>query len=152
MFQENSYRLWEKEITPCSRITMLASINWAEKRSTAQFYECCLLEFVKVESLRAQVAQKDMFISELLDRIAIVECEVSQILCFLCMLRLRCGVVIYCLATGHCLGCWVLDTLNFQKCLCGFLMSLHLLSFTCKVAAVLCMCLAWRCSFLFPFS
>ncbi|XP_029000650.1 myocardial zonula adherens protein isoform X2 [Betta splendens] len=29
----------------------------------------------EVESLRAQVAQKDMFISELLDRIAIVECE-----------------------------------------------------------------------------
>lgn len=36
-----------------------------------------LFEFVKVESLRAQVAQKDMFISELLDRIAIVECEVG---------------------------------------------------------------------------
>lgn len=32
---------------------------------------------LKVESLRAQVAQKDMFISELLDRIAIVECEVG---------------------------------------------------------------------------
>ncbi|KAM9409619.1 myocardial zonula adherens protein isoform 2-T2 [Pholidichthys leucotaenia] len=29
----------------------------------------------EVESLRGQVAQKDMFISELLDRIAIVECE-----------------------------------------------------------------------------
>ncbi|XP_051799963.1 myocardial zonula adherens protein isoform X2 [Acanthochromis polyacanthus] len=29
----------------------------------------------EVETLRAQVAQKDMFISELLDRIAIVECE-----------------------------------------------------------------------------
>ncbi|KAM9860921.1 myocardial zonula adherens protein isoform 2-T2 [Aulostomus maculatus] len=29
----------------------------------------------EVESLRSQVAQKDMFISELLDRIAIVECE-----------------------------------------------------------------------------
>ncbi|XP_061599633.1 myocardial zonula adherens protein isoform X5 [Cololabis saira] len=29
----------------------------------------------EVQSLRAQVAQKDMFISELLDRIAIVECE-----------------------------------------------------------------------------
>ena len=34
------------------------------------------LENVKVESLRAKVAQKDMFISELLDRIAIVDCEV----------------------------------------------------------------------------
>lgn len=32
---------------------------------------------LKVESLRAQVAQKDMFISDLLDRIAIVECEVG---------------------------------------------------------------------------
>ncbi|XP_071344943.1 myocardial zonula adherens protein isoform X2 [Trachinotus anak] len=32
----------------------------------------------EVESLRAQVAQKDMFISELLDRIAIVECENRQ--------------------------------------------------------------------------
>ena len=37
------------------------------------------LKFVKVETLRAQVAQKDMFISELLDRIAIVECEVRKI-------------------------------------------------------------------------
>lgn len=36
--------------------------------------------FVKVQSLRAQVAQKDMFISELLDRIAIVECEVRQMI------------------------------------------------------------------------
>lgn len=36
----------------------------------------CLLSPSKVERLRAQVAQKDMFISELLDRIAIVECEV----------------------------------------------------------------------------
>lgn len=32
-----------------------------------------------MESLRAQVAQKDMFISELLDRIAIVECEVGGV-------------------------------------------------------------------------
>ncbi|KAG7230485.1 hypothetical protein INR49_024594 [Caranx melampygus] len=32
----------------------------------------------EVETLRAQVAQKDMFISELLDRIAIVECENRQ--------------------------------------------------------------------------
>lgn len=32
----------------------------------------------KVERLRVQVAQKDMFISELLDRIAIVECEVRH--------------------------------------------------------------------------
>lgn len=39
-----------------------------------------LLNCVQVESLRAQVAQKDMFISELLDRIAIVECEVRQTL------------------------------------------------------------------------
>lgn len=34
--------------------------------------------FVQVQSLRVQVAQKDMFISELLDRIAIVECEVRH--------------------------------------------------------------------------
>eukprot|EP00066_Takifugu_rubripes_P019337 XP_011608603.1 PREDICTED: myocardial zonula adherens protein-like isoform X3 [Takifugu rubripes] len=33
----------------------------------------------EVESLRAQVAQKDMFISELLDRIAIVECENNEL-------------------------------------------------------------------------
>lgn len=33
----------------------------------------------EVGSLRAQVAQKDMFISELLDRIAIVECENNEI-------------------------------------------------------------------------
>ncbi|XP_021441902.2 myocardial zonula adherens protein isoform X3 [Oncorhynchus mykiss] len=32
----------------------------------------------EVESLRAKLAQKDMFISELLDRIAIVECESMQ--------------------------------------------------------------------------
>ncbi|XP_067445919.1 myocardial zonula adherens protein isoform X5 [Thunnus thynnus] len=32
----------------------------------------------EVETLRAQVAQKDMFISELLDRIAIVECESNR--------------------------------------------------------------------------
>ncbi len=31
---------------------------------------------LQVETLRAKVAQKDMFITELLDRIAIVECEV----------------------------------------------------------------------------
>ncbi|XP_023140978.2 myocardial zonula adherens protein isoform X1 [Amphiprion ocellaris] len=33
----------------------------------------------EVETLRAQVAQKDMFISELLDRIAIVECENNEL-------------------------------------------------------------------------
>ncbi|KAJ0002111.1 hypothetical protein NQD34_001907 [Periophthalmus magnuspinnatus] len=33
----------------------------------------------EVESLRVQVAQKDMFISELLDRIAIVECENNEL-------------------------------------------------------------------------
>ncbi|KAG8001531.1 Myocardial zonula adherens protein, partial [Nibea albiflora] len=33
----------------------------------------------EVESLRAQVAHKDMFISELLDRIAIVECENNEL-------------------------------------------------------------------------
>ncbi|XP_028292303.1 myocardial zonula adherens protein isoform X2 [Gouania willdenowi] len=33
----------------------------------------------EVEALRAQVAQKDMFISELLDRIAIVECENNEL-------------------------------------------------------------------------
>ncbi|XP_047437077.1 protein GRINL1A isoform X4 [Mugil cephalus] len=33
----------------------------------------------EVESLRAKVAQKDMFISELLDRIAIVECENNEL-------------------------------------------------------------------------
>ncbi|XP_019742451.1 myocardial zonula adherens protein isoform X2 [Hippocampus comes] len=32
----------------------------------------------EVQTLRAQVAEKDMFISELLDRIAIVECESSE--------------------------------------------------------------------------
>lgn len=31
---------------------------------------------LQVETLRAKVAEKDMFITELLDRIAIVECEV----------------------------------------------------------------------------
>jgi len=31
---------------------------------------------LQVETLRAKVSQKDMFIAELLDRIAIVECEV----------------------------------------------------------------------------
>lgn len=53
----------------------------------------------KAERLRAQVAQKDMFISELLDRIAIVECEVrphskTWHVCSVCVkwrgLRLRC--------------------------------------------------------------
>ncbi|KAM3625518.1 uncharacterized protein V6R79_013435 [Siganus canaliculatus] len=33
----------------------------------------------EIESLRGQVAQKDMFISELLDRIAIVECENNEL-------------------------------------------------------------------------
>ncbi|XP_076011626.1 myocardial zonula adherens protein isoform X2 [Genypterus blacodes] len=33
----------------------------------------------EVESLRAQVAQKDMFIADLLDRIAIVECENNEL-------------------------------------------------------------------------
>ncbi|XP_039983087.1 protein GRINL1A [Xiphias gladius] len=33
----------------------------------------------EVQSLRAQVAQKDMFISELLDRIAIIECENNEL-------------------------------------------------------------------------
>ena len=61
------------------------------------------LELLKVESLRVQVAQKDMFISELLDRIAIVECEVRQILDR--VFSFCCGVLIYCMATHDCLGC-----------------------------------------------
>lgn len=34
--------------------------------------------FVQVTTLRAEVARKDVYISELLDRLAIVECEVKE--------------------------------------------------------------------------
>ena len=50
---------------------------------------------MQVGSLRAQVAQKDMFISELLDRIAIVECEVRLVYDWVRVcswLKLRCAV------------------------------------------------------------
>lgn len=36
-----------------------------------------LLFLFQVESLRASVVQKDLYIADLLDRIAIVECEVK---------------------------------------------------------------------------
>lgn len=36
-----------------------------------------MIFFLKVTTLRADVAKKDMYISELLDRLAIVECEVK---------------------------------------------------------------------------
>lgn len=57
-----------------------------------------------MESLRAQVAQKDMFISELLDRIAIVECEVGRpCVKHLCVVMVWCGCMSVHVPEG--LGC-----------------------------------------------
>uniref|UniRef100_A0A1A8AAD8 Polymerase (RNA) II (DNA directed) polypeptide M n=1 Tax=Nothobranchius furzeri TaxID=105023 RepID=A0A1A8AAD8_NOTFU len=53
----------------------------------------------EVESLRAQVAQKDMFISELLDRIAIVECEVRRRF-LVCLISVSDDNVVWC-GKGH---------------------------------------------------
>lgn len=72
---------------------------------------------MQVESLRAQVAQKDMFISELLDRIAIVECEVRPVFGWghYFVQFLVCGGYL-CMATDHCLGCYALSTLCVTVC------------------------------------
>lgn len=57
---------------PCTKCPLMKS-----------WHDYCNLIFLiikqtilQVETLRAKVAEKDMFITELLDRIAIVECEV----------------------------------------------------------------------------
>uniref|UniRef100_H3CVB2 Myocardial zonula adherens protein n=1 Tax=Tetraodon nigroviridis TaxID=99883 RepID=H3CVB2_TETNG len=54
------------------RIKHLNDMVFCQQRKVKSMIE-------EVESLRAQVAQKDMFISELLDRIAIVECENTEL-------------------------------------------------------------------------
>lgn len=65
---------------------------------------------MKVQSLRAQVAQKDLFISDLLDRIAIVECEVRRIL--------HCVFPV-------CFSFWCGELSMCAMCLCGLLTSLR---------------------------
>ncbi|RXN20849.1 myocardial zonula adherens -like isoform X1 [Labeo rohita] len=54
------------------RIKHLNDMVFSQQRKVKNMIE-------EVESLRAKVAQKDMFISELLDRIAIVECENNEL-------------------------------------------------------------------------
>ncbi|KAK2914117.1 hypothetical protein Q8A67_002516 [Cirrhinus molitorella] len=54
------------------RIKHLNDMVFSQQRKVKTMIE-------EVETLRAKVAQKDMFISELLDRIAIVECENNEL-------------------------------------------------------------------------
>lgn len=80
----------------------------------------------KVESLRAQVAQKDMFISELLDRIAIVECEVRRYV-FSGFVLWRSGVV-------ACPCTWLMDWAA-ERC------RHYLPTYAHEVTSAFCMCL-----------
>ncbi|XP_032416668.1 myocardial zonula adherens protein isoform X2 [Xiphophorus hellerii] len=65
---KKSKQLQEEAVDLRERIKHLNDMVFCQQRKVKGMIE-------EVESLRAQVAQKDMFISELLDRIAIVECE-----------------------------------------------------------------------------
>ncbi|XP_054892726.1 myocardial zonula adherens protein isoform X2 [Poeciliopsis prolifica] len=65
---KKSQQLQEEAVDLRERIKHLNDMVFCQQRKVKGMIE-------EVESLRAQVAQKDMFISELLDRIAIVECE-----------------------------------------------------------------------------
>ncbi|XP_008403598.1 myocardial zonula adherens protein isoform X2 [Poecilia reticulata] len=65
---KKSKQLQDEAVDLRERIKHLNDMVFCQQRKVKAMIE-------EVESLRAQVAQKDMFISELLDRIAIVECE-----------------------------------------------------------------------------
>ncbi|XP_016372037.1 myocardial zonula adherens protein-like isoform X2 [Sinocyclocheilus rhinocerous] len=65
---KQSEQLKEEAAELRERIKHLNDMVFSQQRKVKAMIE-------EVETLRAKVAQKDMFISELLDRIAIVECE-----------------------------------------------------------------------------
>lgn len=88
---KSSQKLEEEAGELRERIKHLNDMVFCQQRKVKGMIE-------EVESLRAKVAQKDMFISELLDRIAIVECEV----------RLDCDHTMYCPLPEH------------YECWCGF--------------------------------
>ncbi|KAF7665328.1 hypothetical protein LDENG_00146780 [Lucifuga dentata] len=69
---KRSKALEEEALDLRERIKHLNDMVFCQQRKVKGMIE-------EVESLRAQVAQKDMFISELLDRIAIVECENNEL-------------------------------------------------------------------------
>ncbi|XP_016517713.1 myocardial zonula adherens protein isoform X1 [Poecilia formosa] len=69
---KKSKQLQEEAVDLRERIKHLNDMVFCQQRKVKAMIE-------EVESLRAQVAQKDMFISELLDRIAIVECENNEL-------------------------------------------------------------------------
>lgn len=69
---KKSKQLQEEAMDLRERIKHLNDMVFCQQRKVKGMIE-------EVESLRAQVAQKDMFISELLDRIAIVECENNEL-------------------------------------------------------------------------
>ncbi|MED6279548.1 hypothetical protein CHARACLAT_001829 [Characodon lateralis] len=69
---KKSKQLQEEAVDLRERIKHLNDMVFCQQRKVKGMIE-------EVESLRAKVAQKDMFISELLDRIAIVECENNEL-------------------------------------------------------------------------
>ncbi|XP_054473707.1 protein GRINL1A isoform X2 [Anoplopoma fimbria] len=69
---KRSKELQSESVDLRERIKHLNDMVFCQQRKVKGMIE-------EVESLRAQVAQKDMFISELLDRIAIVECENNEL-------------------------------------------------------------------------
>ncbi|XP_046897917.1 myocardial zonula adherens protein isoform X3 [Hypomesus transpacificus] len=69
---KRSQQLEEEASELKERIKHLNDMVFCQQRKVKGMIE-------EVESLRTKVAQKDMFISELLDRIAIVECENNQL-------------------------------------------------------------------------
>uniref|UniRef100_A0A3P9QJK4 Myocardial zonula adherens protein n=1 Tax=Poecilia reticulata TaxID=8081 RepID=A0A3P9QJK4_POERE len=69
---KKSKQLQDEAVDLRERIKHLNDMVFCQQRKVKAMIE-------EVESLRAQVAQKDMFISELLDRIAIVECENNEL-------------------------------------------------------------------------
>ncbi|KAM4630637.1 myocardial zonula adherens protein isoform 2-T2 [Polymixia lowei] len=69
---KRSTKLEEEASDLRERIKHLNDMVFCQQRKVKGMIE-------EVQSLRAQVAQKDMFISELLDRIAITECENNEL-------------------------------------------------------------------------
>ncbi|KAM8762449.1 myocardial zonula adherens protein isoform 4-T4 [Acanthopagrus schlegelii] len=69
---KRSKELQSESVELRERIKHLNDMVFCQQRKVKGMIE-------EVQTLRAQVAQKDMFISELLDRIAIVECENNEL-------------------------------------------------------------------------
>ncbi|KAG9341144.1 hypothetical protein JZ751_019582 [Albula glossodonta] len=69
---KKSQKLEEEASELRERIKHLNDMVFSQQRKVKGMVE-------EVETLRAKVAQKDMFISELLDRIAIIECENNEL-------------------------------------------------------------------------